>query len=172
MTFTPAGGNPIVRTFTFAGVTADTDLGDLFVGPEEVTLTGTVQDSTTNQGLSGVLLKIAGRQAISASDGSFAIPGVAFSSNTQTVFFGLQGIATRTNFFESNFSPTSSPINGTTAAATRNGPPPPIGPTTPSPGSPARSTPRRSSRTRAANGSTPTGACCAPAAPRVPTSPS
>ena len=112
VTFTPAGGNPIVRTFTFAGVTADTDLGDLFVGPEEVTLTGTVQDSTTNQGLSGVLLKIAGRQAISASDGSFAIPGVAFSSNTQTVFFGLQGIATRTNFFESNFSPTSSPING------------------------------------------------------------
>ncbi|MCB0825581.1 MAG: hypothetical protein KDC26_05290 [Armatimonadetes bacterium] len=131
VTYTPTGGSPIVRSFSFAGITADTDLGDLFVGPEEVTLTGTVQDSTTNQGLSGVTLKIAGRQAISASDGSFSIPGVAYSSNTQTVFFGLQGIATKTNYFQANFSPTSTPVNGIVGIGTISMTP--VGGTTPPP---------------------------------------
>ncbi|MDI9637321.1 carboxypeptidase-like regulatory domain-containing protein [Kamptonema cortianum] len=112
VTFTPTGGSPIVRVFTFPAVTADTDLGELYIGPSEVTIVGRLLDSTNSNPVNAAIAKIAGRSAVSGTDGRFAITGVAYSSTTQSVFFGLQGVATKATYFPGFFSPPSAAIGG------------------------------------------------------------
>lgn len=109
-----AGGSaqPIVRTFTFPAISGDLDLGDIYIGPEVVTIAGTVIDAGNNMPLSDAVVTIAGRTGTSGADGRFAVTGVAYSSNSQAVFFGLQGRVTRTGYFDRLFSPTTTPVGG------------------------------------------------------------
>lgn len=118
VTFTPSGGVPIVRTFTFASVTIPTDIGDLYVGPEEVTLHGKVVDSSTGAALSGAKLTIAGRTATTDAAGDFSITNVAYDSSTLAVFLGLQGTVSRTGYFSQFFSPPSGPLGGVVEVGT------------------------------------------------------
>lgn len=132
VTYVPAGGSPIVRTFTFPAIQDDTDLGALYIGPESVTLVGNVQDSSTLIGVPGAHLKIAGRSGVSSPDGSFSIPDVAYSSSTQNVFLGLQGTVTKTGYFQGTFSPNSVASGGVVNVGNilivpeGNGTPPPL----------------------------------------------
>lgn len=115
-----AGGTaqPIVRTFTFPAITSDLDLGDLYIGPEVVTIAGTVVDAGTNAPLADALVRIAGRSGTSGADGRFAVEGVAYSSSSQAVFFGLQGRVSRAGYFDRLFSPTSTPVGGVVEVGT------------------------------------------------------
>jgi len=105
VTYTPAAGSPVVRTFDLGAVTTDIDLRDIYIGPEQVTLTGRVVDSTTSAQVSGVTVKMAGRTAVTGADGRFSLPGVAYSSSTLSVFLGLQGSVEKTGYFSTFFSP-------------------------------------------------------------------
>lgn len=118
VTFTPSGGAPIVRTFTFSAVITATDIGDLYVGPEEVTLHGKVVDSSTGAALSGAKLTIAGRTATTDGTGEFNITNVAYDSSTLAVFLGLQGTASRTGYFSQFFSPPGSALGGVVEVGT------------------------------------------------------
>lgn len=109
---TTVSGTPIIRTFTFAPATASVDLGDLFIGPSEVSLTGTLVDSANGTGIAGATVSIAGRTAVSAANGTFTVTQVAYSAASLSVFLGLQGTAARTGYFSGFFSPTSAAVGG------------------------------------------------------------
>jgi hypothetical protein len=103
---------PIVRTFGFPGIGQNTDLGDLFIGPEQATVSGRAVDSTSGSPLGSAIVRIAGLSAATGSDGRFSIPGVAYSSSALAVFLGLQGSAERTGYFTQFFSPPGAAIAG------------------------------------------------------------
>lgn len=83
---------------------ATTDVGDLFVGPEKVSVTGTVRDAGSGAGLANVALDLGGRRAVSNSDGTFAIPDVAYSSASTAGFLGLVGNARRDGYVGVQFT--------------------------------------------------------------------
>lgn len=112
VTFTPTGGSPVVRTFTFAAATADIDLGDLYIGPSQVTVSGTVVDSTDQSPVANASVSIAGRSGKTNANGQFSVTGVAYSSTTLAVFLGLQGTVRATNYFDGFFNPPSGASSG------------------------------------------------------------
>lgn len=112
VTYTPTGGSPIVRTFSIPSSSSDVDLGDLYIGAEEVTVTGRLLDSTNTAPIAGGTVRIGGRFATSGADGRFSVTQVAFSSSTLSVFLGLQGTVERTSYFTSFFNPPSGPTSG------------------------------------------------------------
>lgn len=109
---TTVAGTPIIRTFTFPAASASVDLGDLYIGPEEVRVTGKVVSSSTAASVAGASVSLAGRRATSGADGSFSITLVAYSSASQAVFLGLQGEASASGFFAGFFSPPSGAVGG------------------------------------------------------------
>lgn len=113
VTYTPASGSPIVRTFTFpAPLNANTDLGELYIGPESVTVRGTAIDSSNGDPIPGALASIGGRFALTGPDGVFTITDVAYSSNTLSVFLGLNGTVEKVGYFQANFNPGSGAVGG------------------------------------------------------------
>lgn len=109
---TTIAGTPIIRTFNFPAASASVDLGDLFIGPSEVSITGRVVDSTNGTGVAGARVSIAGRTAVAAANGTFTITQVAYSSTSLSVFLGLQGTASGTNYFTGFFSPPAGAVGG------------------------------------------------------------
>lgn len=110
---TTVAGAPIIRTFTFPAATASADLGDLFIGPTEVSVTGRVVDSTNGTGIAGARVSIGGRTAIAAANGNFTVQQVAYSASSLSVFLGLQGTASAASYFTGFFSPPSGAVGGT-----------------------------------------------------------
>ena len=93
-----------VWVFSIPAVTATTDVGDLWVGPEKVTVTGTVRDSTNNNPVANAAINFAGRSAVSNSNGVFSLLNVAYSSASTASFAGITGSATATGYFLSSFT--------------------------------------------------------------------
>lgn len=113
VTTVPTGGLAIVRTFTFPPASGTADLGDLYVGPQEVNITGVVEDVSTSLPVAGAKIRIGGREATSASNGKFTVAKVAYSDANPNVFLGLDGIVTSTDFFERHFNPGDLASGGT-----------------------------------------------------------
>lgn len=93
-----------VWTFGFPPVTSTTDIGDLWVGPERVRLQGRVLNSTDNLPVSGATVSFAGRMGTTNGSGQFDLADVAYSSVTQTAFWGIAGTVRSTGFFAAEFS--------------------------------------------------------------------
>lgn len=99
-------------TFTFPPISADTDLGDLWVGPEAVTVVGTVVESTTSLPLPDVAIRFAGKRALTNSLGQFTLTEVAYDPGADFVFFGIFGSAEKSGYLRSEFSANTPPIGG------------------------------------------------------------
>jgi hypothetical protein len=99
-------------SFPVPNTTDAIDLGDLYVGPQRVTVRGTVRNAITNDPIANALLTFAGRSALTNSSGQFSMPEVAYSNTSQTGFWGVFGRAEATGFFASEFS-----ANGQTASS-------------------------------------------------------
>ena len=112
VTYVPSGGTSVVRTFNFAGVSGTVDLGDLYIGPQVVTLKGKVTDASTDAPVAGATVRIAGRSTVSDSQGQFSVANVAYSTANPAVCLGLEGSATAPNYFARQFSPTSLATGG------------------------------------------------------------
>jgi len=93
-----------VWTFTIPSVNGTTDAGDLWVGPQKVTVTGRVVSSVDNQPVPGATVKFAGRTGLTDANGIFTLANVAYSSTTQTAFWGIEGSAIAPGFFNTAFS--------------------------------------------------------------------
>lgn len=93
-----------VWVFTVPTVTGTTDVGDLWVGPEKVTVTGTVRDSTSNNPVANTTINFAGRTAVSNGSGVFALQNVAYATSSTASFAGITGSATATGYFLSSFT--------------------------------------------------------------------
>lgn len=93
-----------VFTFETAPVNGTTDIGDLWVGPETVTVRGKVLDSTTSDPVIGATVSFAGRTATTNTNGVFQLQNVAYASSTQVAFWGIAGSAKATGYFLNEFS--------------------------------------------------------------------
>jgi hypothetical protein len=98
---TPAFG---VWNFTIPSVSGTVDAGDLWVGSQMVTLTGRVVSSVDNRPIANATVSFGGRTGVTNSQGIFSLANVAYSSTTQTAFWGIQGSAIATDFFNTTFS--------------------------------------------------------------------
>lgn len=105
VTYVPTGGSAIVRTFTIPAGSGSLDLGDLYIGPQVVTLNGRVVDVSTNKAISGATVSIAGRTAKTNSSGNFSIANVAYSATNPAVFLGLEGTVNAPGYFARSFNP-------------------------------------------------------------------
>lgn len=97
-------GIPPLWTFSIGPVSGNTDVGDLWVGPERVVLTGRVRDATTSNPIAGATVRFAGRVGLTDANGVFTLADVAYSSATQTAFWGIVGDVRATNYFRAEFS--------------------------------------------------------------------
>jgi hypothetical protein len=103
----PGTTTPIVRTFNFEPKTANADLGDIYIGPETVSVQGRAVSTADSSPIAGGLVKMAGVETVTAADGTFSLDGVAYSPDALAVFLGLQGSIARTGYFTKFFSPPS-----------------------------------------------------------------
>jgi hypothetical protein len=93
-----------VFNFQIPAASGTDDVGDLWVGPEKIALQGRVLNSTNSQPAPGLTVSFAGRTGTTDANGNFALADVAYSSATQTAFWGIDGIVTGTGFFLQQFS--------------------------------------------------------------------
>jgi hypothetical protein len=91
-------------TFNFPAATGTTVIGDLWVGPEQVTLRGRVLNSTNANPVANADVTFGGQNGKSGSDGVFNLTGVGYSSATQTAFWGIVGSVRANGFFKSDFN--------------------------------------------------------------------
>lgn len=97
-------GFPIFDFVFPAQTQAVSDVGDLWVGPQKVTLRGTIRNASNSLGIGGAKIAFAGQNGVTASDGTFNIPNVAYSSANTGSFLGLVGQVSATNFFSNEFT--------------------------------------------------------------------
>ena len=99
-------------TFGFPPSSSDLDLGDLWVGPEKVTVAGTVRDSASNLPIANAQVAFAGRSGVTDASGNFSLAEVAYASGNLTGFWGIEGRLQADGFFASGFT-----ANGISATA-------------------------------------------------------
>ncbi|MBS1707454.1 MAG: hypothetical protein JSS65_01895 [Armatimonadetes bacterium] len=134
VTYAPSVGSPVVQSFTFPAATADTDLGELYIGPQTVTISGRALDASSGAPVAAAKVQIAGRSAVSGADGRFNVANVAYSSTVTSIFRALQGVASKTGYFNQFFAPPSAAVGGVVdvgdislSPQSNNNPPPPAG---------------------------------------------
>lgn len=110
--YTPSGGSPTTFVFNFPGLTEDTDLGTLFVGPEKVTVNGLVKNQVTSAPINGATVKLAGQSTTTNSSGSYTFSSIPYDSSVPANFFALDGRAGATGYFVRLFNPTNLPLTG------------------------------------------------------------
>lgn len=93
-----------VFTFTIPAVTGDTEIGDLWIGPEKVRVTGRLVNAGNLQPVAAAQVTFGGHTALTNADGIFNLTNVAYSSANQTAFWGIQGLARKSNFLTAAFT--------------------------------------------------------------------
>jgi len=99
-------------TFTFPPVTSDATLGDFWIGPETVTIVGSVIHSQTTAPIPDALVLFAGKRATTNQDGEFTLTGVAYDSKNDFVFQGIMGTVHKSGFLTSQFTANQNPVGG------------------------------------------------------------
>ena len=94
-------------TFTFPPVTSDATLGDFWIGPETVTIVGSVIHSQTTAPIPDALVLFAGKRATTNQDGEFTLTGVAYDSKNDFV-----GTVHKSGFLTSQFTANQNPVGG------------------------------------------------------------
>jgi len=90
-------------TFNFPPASGDVVLGDLWVGPERITVRGRVINSSNNLPVQNALVSFAGQTDTTDADGFFSISGVAYSSANQTAFWGIHGLIRAPGYLTGDF---------------------------------------------------------------------
>lgn len=113
--YQPNGGSAVTFRYDFPAASADVELGDLIIGPEKVTVTGTVSAASDSSPVSGATVRFAGLQTTTGSDGKFQIDGVAYDPSADFAFAALEGRVSANGYFATSFFATSSPLGGSIA---------------------------------------------------------
>lgn len=93
-----------VWQFTIPAADGTTDVGDLWVGPQRVTVTGRVIDAANGASVVGATVRFAGRTATTNSSGTFILQQVAYSNSSLAAFWGVKGTVNADKYFTTNFS--------------------------------------------------------------------
>lgn len=97
-------GTGIAFTFHFPPVTASTALGNLYIGPQQITVTGSVVKAADETPIAGATVSFAGQTGITDASGVFNLPGVAYSSKSAATFFGINGSVMAAGFVTTSFN--------------------------------------------------------------------
>jgi len=110
-----ASANSAPVSFRFDRVLASgtNDVGDLWVGPQKVTVRGRVLDAAQAGPLSNVQVSFAGRTGATGIDGRFNLTDVAYSDLNISAFLGIEGRLTRTGYLPRGFFPSEAAIGST-----------------------------------------------------------
>lgn len=101
-------------TFSVPSASGVTDVGDLWVGPQKVTVTGRVLNSTNGTGVAGATVSFAGQKALTNSVGTYRLNNVAYNTANLAAFWGIVGTATAPDFFKVDFTANGkSAVSGT-----------------------------------------------------------
>lgn len=98
-----SNGGPVF-TYTFTAGSGTLDLGDLWIGPAQVTVSGRTVDQQTGEAIPGATVEFAGRVATSDASGVFSLLRVAYSPTSQAAFWGVQGQASASGFIPTTFT--------------------------------------------------------------------
>ena len=94
-----------VFTYTFKALTqSQNDVGDLWVGPQQVTVRGSVQNAADNTPIANAVVRFGGQLATTDASGTFNVLQVAYSSANTSGFLGLSGRIEATNFLANEFT--------------------------------------------------------------------
>lgn len=93
-----------VWSFTIPAAAGTQDIGDLWIGPDRVTLRGKVVKSTDGIAIPNARISFGGRIGTTNTVGNFSIEEVAYANANQTAFWGIIGTASATGFFANNFT--------------------------------------------------------------------
>lgn len=94
-----------VFTFSFPAASQTvSDIGDLWVGPEKVTVTGRLLDAGNNEPVALANVSFGGQHAVTDSNGQFAIGQVGYSTASPAGFLGLVGLVGKTGYFPNEFT--------------------------------------------------------------------
>lgn len=103
-----------IWNFTTVPASGTTDVGDLWIGPERVSVSGTVKNAASGEAIPGATILFGGRIATAGMDGTFTLSEVAYSSASPAAFLGLVGTARATGFISTQFTTNgNSPSAGT-----------------------------------------------------------
>ena len=92
-------------TFHFPATTmASTNIGDLYIGPQKVTLTGKVLKAADQTAVPGALVSFAGQSGTTDSTGTYTMAEVAYSSTNNAGFYSLTGTVQATGYVNATFS--------------------------------------------------------------------
>lgn len=115
VTFTPVGQAPIAFTFRFAALAGNTDLGELFLANQKVSLRGRVVASDTGGGISGARISFAGQQVLTDSSGNYDLLDVAYDPAALANFQSITGRASANAYLAATFGAASAPVGGVVA---------------------------------------------------------
>ena len=119
VSFTASGSStPVVMTFDFAPAVGSIDLGDLYIGPETVTVHGTVTDASDGSPVQGATVKLAGRTATTDVVGEFNLLKVAYSSTSPAAFGDIVGDVSKAEFVTRQFTPPVTAVGGVVEVGT------------------------------------------------------
>ncbi|MBL8087150.1 MAG: hypothetical protein JNM85_03650 [Chthonomonas sp.] len=110
--FQVPGGGTQTMTYTFAPATGDLDLGELFVAPETVTVTGKALAAADSAPVPGATVRFAGRSTTTDSSGTYTLTDVAFDSTALAAFLSLEGTVIKSGFFPATLSANAGPSSG------------------------------------------------------------
>ena len=108
--FTPPGGSPVSFRFDIPPVSANTDVGDLVVGPEKARVHGKVINAQNSVGIAGAVVRFAGKQATTGAGGVWEILDVAYDSANISQFLSLSGTVTAGGYLSQTFSPSTAAV--------------------------------------------------------------
>lgn len=98
--------------FSIAPLAGDIDAGDLIVGPQKITVQGTVKQSSDGNPVAGATVRFGGKSATTNSSGVYTISEVGYDPGNIAAFLSLEGTVTQTGFFSATFSPVAGASSG------------------------------------------------------------
>ncbi len=110
--YQPVGGSAVTFRFDIPPLQANQDLGDFYIGPEKITVTGRVLSAVDGSAIPGASVRFAGRMGVTDASGRFNLPEVAYDSGNVAAFLGLEGRVTKTGFFARDFFPSAGAVAG------------------------------------------------------------
>lgn len=90
--------------FTITAASGTQDVGDLYIGPNKVSVTGKVLDSSNQNPVANATVKFGGVVGTTDSTGTFTLQNVAYPSANFATFFGIVGNVTQSSYFATTFS--------------------------------------------------------------------
>jgi hypothetical protein len=101
----PAASSYPTFQFLFPALNlAQNEVGDLWVGPEKVRVTGTLRNAANGNPIASAPVQFGGQHTVSGADGVFSLNNVAYSSSNTASFLGLVGRVNATGFFANEFT--------------------------------------------------------------------